>query len=31
VNRRDEAERLLADGAVAVFTDRPDHWLPAEM
>lgn len=31
VNRRDEAERLLVNGAAAVFTDRPDHWLPAEM
>ena len=31
VNHRDEAERLLADGVAAVFTDRPDHWRPAEM
>jgi glycerophosphoryl diester phosphodiesterase len=31
VNRRDEAESLLAAGVSAVFTDRPDLWLPAEM
>lgn len=31
VNRRDLAERLFADGVTAVFTDRPDLWLPAEM
>lgn len=31
VNRRDEAARLFAAGAVAVFTDRPDLWLPGEM
>ncbi len=31
VNRRDEAERLFAMGVSAVFTDRPDLWLAAEM
>jgi glycerophosphoryl diester phosphodiesterase len=31
VNRRDEAERLFALGADAVFTDRPDLWAAAEM
>lgn len=31
VNRRDEAERLFAMGVSAVFTDRPDLWLVAEM
>lgn len=31
VNRRDAAERLFAMGVSAVFTDRPDLWLPAEM
>lgn len=31
VNRRDEAGRLFAAGAAAVFTDRPDLWLPGEM
>ncbi len=31
VNRRDAAERLFATGVSAVFTDRPDLWLAAEM
>lgn len=31
VNRRDEAERLFAMGASAVFTDRPDLWASPEM
>lgn len=31
VNDREQAERLLAAGAAAVFTDRPDLWMPAEM
>ncbi len=31
VNRRDAAERLFAMGVSAVFTDRPDLWLAAEM
>lgn len=31
VNRRDDAERLLAMGVSAVFTDRPDLWLSSEM
>lgn len=31
VNRRDQAERLSAAGAAAVFTDRPDLWRPDEM
>lgn len=31
VNRRDAAERLFAIGVAAVFTDRPDLWLAAEM
>ncbi len=31
VNRRDEADRLFALGAAAVFTDRPDLWLANEM
>jgi glycerophosphoryl diester phosphodiesterase len=31
LNRRDEAERLFALGVSAVFTDRPDLWLAAEM
>lgn len=31
VNRRDDGERLFAMGASAVFTDRPDLWLPSEM
>jgi len=31
VNRREDAERLFAMGVSAVFTDRPDLWLPAEM
>lgn len=31
VNRRNDAERLFAVGVSAVFTDRPDLWLPAEM
>ncbi|MCX7165005.1 MAG: glycerophosphodiester phosphodiesterase [Rhodocyclales bacterium] len=31
VNRRQDAERLFAMGVSAVFTDRLDLWLPAEM
>jgi len=31
VNRRADADRLFAMGVSAVFTDRPDLWLPAEM
>ncbi len=31
VNRREDAERLFAMGACAVFTDRPDLWPPVEM
>ncbi len=31
VNRRDEAERLFAAGAAAVFTDRPDLWRREEL
>jgi glycerophosphoryl diester phosphodiesterase len=31
VNRRDDAERLLAGGVCAVFSDRPDLWSPGEM
>jgi glycerophosphoryl diester phosphodiesterase len=31
VNCRDDAERLLAGGVCAVFSDRPDLWLPQEM
>ncbi|MDD5250437.1 MAG: glycerophosphodiester phosphodiesterase [Rhodocyclaceae bacterium] len=31
VNRRDDAARLFAAGAAAVFTDRPDLWAPGEM
>ncbi|MDP1609964.1 MAG: glycerophosphodiester phosphodiesterase [Sulfuritalea sp.] len=31
VNRRDDAERLLALGVNAVFTDRPDLWQSSEM
>jgi glycerophosphoryl diester phosphodiesterase len=31
VNDRAEAERLFASGAMAVFSDRPDLWTPAEM
>ncbi|MDP1635310.1 MAG: glycerophosphodiester phosphodiesterase [Gallionellaceae bacterium] len=31
VNRREDAERLFAMGVSAVFTDRPDLWMPAEM
>lgn len=31
VNRREDAERLFALGVSAVFTDRPDLWLPSEM
>jgi glycerophosphoryl diester phosphodiesterase len=31
LNRRDDAERLLAGGVCAVFSDRPDLWLPGEM
>ncbi|HTY02093.1 MAG TPA: glycerophosphodiester phosphodiesterase family protein [Rhodocyclaceae bacterium] len=31
VNERVEAERLLAAGASAVFTDHPEHWSRAEM
>lgn len=31
VDRRDEAERLFAAGAAAVFTDRPDLWLPQDL
>jgi glycerophosphoryl diester phosphodiesterase len=31
VNRRDDAERLLAGGVSAVFSDRPDLWSPDEM
>lgn len=31
VNRREEAERLFAAGAAAVFTDRPDLWRPQEL
>ena len=31
VNRRDDGERLLAGGVCAVFSDRPDLWLPGEM
>ena len=31
VNKRDEAERLFAQGVSAVFTDRPDLWASAEM
>ena len=30
VNRRDEADRLFALGCSAVFTDRPDLWMPSE-
>jgi glycerophosphoryl diester phosphodiesterase len=29
VNEREEAERLLASGATAVFTDHPEFWSPA--
>ena len=31
VNSRDEAARLFALGASAIFTDRPDQWAVAEM
>ncbi len=31
VNDRQSADRLFAAGAAAVFTDRPDLWMPAEM
>lgn len=31
LNRREEADVLLAKGVRAVFTDRPDLWQPAEM
>jgi glycerophosphoryl diester phosphodiesterase len=31
VNRRSDGERLLAEGVRAIFTDRPDLWLPGEM
>ncbi|MBI3093946.1 MAG: glycerophosphodiester phosphodiesterase [Rhodocyclales bacterium] len=31
VNRRDDAERLFAQGVVAVFSDRPDLWQGSEM
>lgn len=31
VNQREGADRLLAAGAVAVFTDRPDLWSSGEM
>ena len=31
VNKRDDAERLFAMGVSAVFTDRPDLWLAADM
>ena len=31
VNCRNEAERLFRGGIAAVFTDRPDLWLPGEM
>lgn len=31
LNRRDEAESLLAQGVAAVFSDRPDLWAPDEM
>jgi len=31
VNRRDDAEKLFAAGVAAIFTDRPDLWLAAEM
>ncbi|MDP2821495.1 MAG: glycerophosphodiester phosphodiesterase [Sulfuritalea sp.] len=31
VNRREDAERLFALGVSAVFTDRPDLWVAAEM
>jgi len=31
VNRRDEADALLAKGVHAIFTDRPDLWPAAEM
>jgi glycerophosphoryl diester phosphodiesterase len=31
VNRREDAERLLAMGVSAVFTDRPDLWLAEDM
>lgn len=31
VNRGDAAQRFFAAGAAAIFTDRPDLWLPAEM
>lgn len=31
VNSRDDGERLLAGGVCAVFSDRPDLWLPGEM
>jgi glycerophosphoryl diester phosphodiesterase len=31
LNRRDDAERLLAGGVCAVFSDRPDRWSPGEM
>ena len=31
VNRREDADRLFAMGVSAVFTDRPDLWIPSEM
>ena len=31
LNRRDDAETLLAGGVCAVFSDRPDLWRPGEM
>lgn len=31
VNRREQAAQLFAGGIDAIFTDRPDLWLPAEM
>lgn len=31
LNQREIAERLLELGVVAVFTDRPDQWMPGEM
>lgn len=31
VNSREEAERLFAAGASAIFTDRPDLWLAQEL
>lgn len=31
VNRRDEADALMAAGVASVFSDRPDLWMPEEM